>query len=1008
MAEILKLTVNATAEAGGRVPSTGGVSVPDSTVRSSLTTELSKRMFNQISDRSTTATTNDANRVSVIDTPTVRNVLKNTGGSIENILKNQTTFAPIMPNVPTAKQRMHRPRLSVSAVNTKYITELPIPINDNGSILDGQNRIRGDHLDTPPTTDYNTFDGSRYAKMGAVPSDEYLSTSTGRARVMDDMLPKVEAIRAEQNLAANKFSATNTNDIEVGGGKEAGLFKSAAISILTSKPMSYTIELLGGVGDAMDVLGIMMLFTDAAFQNDAFTNYGQKAYPGYQPKLLTASEVSNVRQVMITSQFKEIIKYNKAARVLNATSDYNGTPLTYVTYPQISGPLDYLDRQYARTTVYDTKNRLTNELNKVEEFILRDKSKGYGAIMYDRMGSETYDAIVNSNGEYYLHWYVTGIYGNFVATEADGLFREAFTHICKYHEGLVYEDTHAGKDENDTNDPNMYGRVRLQCGWPDQAKCTEYSNKWVDNNGQKGGNYAEWFTWDDLIRKKDDGTLETMVPAAHPLRNTPGVNGACIVTNSGIRQVCKRARGNYDPVTHTCVFTPDFCQAIGTCYDTTTQMCFLPTKDIMGLSIFFGDGLPREFIRQNGCRFTSTPGAPADILSSQRGIYTRNDRNWQKDLSYNVNLPEKMRQLLASPTYAAGFATSVTGAAQGIGSATGLLSSAAARIGMTTLRLNVYLIVIQLAVMGATMLAEYMTGNQQKNQAPYLDERQFTVGGLNADGEPITLPFVNGWVTKPKALSSALTNVPGSYTCKFFQNTNDIVSAAGCATWDSCLTLTTTPGGLERTIDLYTTAASSLVPKRTCYSCENTPSGTHGILGGTKAKADKIWCIPQFPPDSYADNTFGPLATAEAGISTNKSWTNAKTPTWPQFPFGDPGTQKGAIFKPGDESSGYSQWYYQFVYDKASFGNANTATDGLPTFLWDTARLRAQFTDKTIGEMRKYYCDMSFVKYIKYTTKQQGPVISLASKCIGYLSVDFNNYKFIPMTILPRMTRRTA
>lgn len=104
-----------------------------------------------------------------------------------------------------------------------------------------------------------------------------------------------------------------------------------------------------------------------------------------------------------------------------------------------------------------------------------------------------------------------------------------------------------------------------------------------------------------------------------------------------------------------------------------------------------------------------------------------------------------------------------------------------------------------------------------------------------------------------------------------------------------------------------------------------------------------------------------------------------------------------------------AKWYYQLVYDKDSMYGAGMTTVNdpscsiasgdvcpnqkytLPTKLWDTAYLQKYFLDKTISQMRVYYCKKQLD--IDLTGK------TLDIKCWGYLNVLYKKWKFIPMSL---------
>jgi hypothetical protein len=281
---------------------------------------------------------------------------------------------------------------------------------------------------------------------------------------------------------------------------------------------------------------------------------------------------------------------------------------------------------------------------------------------------------------------------------------------------------------------------------------------------------------------------------------------------------------------------------------------------------------------------------------------------------------------------------------------------------------------------------------------PAFDPPEWTIGGVDSDGNPQSLSYAYGWVTKPRALTQNISSTPGGYFCRFYGD-QDAIGAAVLVLPGNRETMSS--GQTKTAVDTYAAFNKDPVPKVKCADgCGQRYKGgspaTPGIIAGSKADGDLLWCLPRFPANGLFDATLGPLATTDA-TTTNKSWTNGKELTVPQLPGG--GAVDGPQYKPGDTAASYGQWFYQFVYDKAQFGNAHTNADGMPSHIWDTARLRVQFRDSQISEMRRYYCQTAFSKYIV-----PGSGITMNPKCFAYLTIDLSGYKFMPMTHFPRMT----
>jgi hypothetical protein len=918
--------------------------------------------------------------------------------------------------------------------------------------MDSNKRLIDSHLTAVDSPYGSSLRTSVIAAFSHAFGDDFMNMIQGKRMMVAYMTAKFNELRAPATANVPKLQAL---DDAAGNEPDKSKLASAVDAVVENKAFKVTTEILGAIGDVMDVLGVIMLFTDAFFMRQEFLTYGQDTSDGrYRPKLLTADAVQDAIAKSVDAQVRSIEEYNCMLKKLNGATPPPYQAYTYATYPQISGPLDYLDRELPKKTAYDTQARVLAEINAVREALLKDTNTVHGAMMRDRLGQSSYDSIQAGTNKLWM--YVGGLYGQFTPPEADALYRDAFTHVCKYNGGIVYEDTHLGQDITKTDDPNMKGRARFQCGWATKDRCIKQSNVWIENKGQTGGNYAEWFTWDELkgfkenkiTRSCDDpyGIIypneydytakESKIPAANLTKlQASNSAGACVVASSGIRQMCDQARGNYDPASHTCSFTSRFCQAIGTCYNRATKTCYMPTSELKILNIFFGDGLPREFIRQNGCNYENA-NDPANIMDSE--ISGANGQSWSNNASRDPNLNENFRKLLSSPAYAAGFATSVVGLSQFAANMStagrdvlnknvtkagrDLFDKTGKKKGITR---NHALAAIQIMAIAACILVDLMKGWQAINKSPSDEAGEYTVGGWETDGEtPKTLSFTPGWVTKPLPLHAptdrTLTplgnfdnntaSIPGSFACRFYKDQDALAAAGGVAGNRQLLV----EDSLTSAVNFYAANNSQKdkVPKVQChFACASGSTSLRykgapavkGILAASQPDADRIFCLPPFPGVSYFDPAIGPSATVlDANSYTNNTWTNGAQATWPQYPFGEAGKYtEGAWHTPPDQYDNIKQWNYQLVYDKQKFGNADSNVYGTPDHLWNTTLLRKYFRDSTISEMRRYYCQAAMATYIKDNTKK------INDKCFGYLSFELENFTFLPMTVLARVGRFT-
>jgi hypothetical protein len=282
--------------------------------------------------------------------------------------------------------------------------------------------------------------------------------------------------------------------------------------------------------------------------------------------------------------------------------------------PQYKGD-PYYAQQYLRTSI-----------DIIRESILRDNTTRdttgveFTQIIQNKIGAETYFAVVTT--EDLLVNYITELTGK----QQDDLYRIAYTEVCTHYGGIVYEDTFKYQ-------PQFSGRARFQCGWS-QSNCRIWSDTWSKQFDESStgvlGSYAEWYDLVDVQNKIISNYVLTDNPdvdATTLLDITGTVNAyqtknACLITNAGVRSLCTEFKGTYNYSQHACVFTPEYCQSIGTCYNQSSKTCTLePIQEVLdGLSMFFGSGGPRDWIRHNGCKFPSDP-LDAGAMLTTTGYY---------------------------------------------------------------------------------------------------------------------------------------------------------------------------------------------------------------------------------------------------------------------------------------------------------------------------------------------------------------------------------------------------
>jgi hypothetical protein len=288
---------------------------------------------------------------------------------------------------------------------------------------------------------------------------------------------------------------------------------------------------------------------------------------------------------------------------------------------------------------------------------------------------------------------------------------------------------------------------------------------------------------------------------------------------------------------------------------------------------------------------------------------------------------------------------------------------------------------------------------------------EYAITGLTADGtEAKACGLAEGWRTKP-ILAHTLQNwppaegaapasvtrtapgdiqgMPGYTRIDFFSRTT------GLQTWINFF-----PSSISQAIDAYTGQSTGLT--------KNYCSDVGKLRAGSNAANNDAFCIDYFPPTTYADEyNIGQLApvtvqtvdgqspVAESYV-VNRAWTDGTAMDLPQYP--SKSNRQGAEWGNRPEL-----WYYQLVYDRDNMV-MDTPT-GMPKRIWDLDYMSLHFTEKTIQDMRAYYCRKAIEKDandhkvdIDAGTYTLGT--SIDDRCWGYVKINIpNKYTYYRMTI---------
>jgi hypothetical protein len=717
-------------------------------------------------------------------------------------------------------------------------------------------------------------------------------------------------------------------------------------------------DVVNFAGDVADVLGVLSTFSDGVL-------YDPKTFVDVN-STLSASTINKTALNALSAQRTTLREHNT-----NIVDAWNRSPTNQATedwpmakqyFPMVSGPLDWLDTELAQGDAYITQLRVYVEHHTAMEYILRNDAYYRNNIIAGLGGQATYDRISATEP---LIYYLGGEQPAISRDDYVSLYEAAYERVCMHHGGIYYKT----KNPDDILDRTMFieGKHTYKCGW-NEPDCNRRATEWYGKYSADGlppGQYAEWYTWAAM---KADANQEELAKIQQMQAMHTGQSGACIATNVGLRATCSYFKGTYNSdnnESQKCTFSARFCKAQGMCYNTSDQTCYLPEGAIQGLSMFFGQNGPREWIRINGCSFNGNRGQTVrDAFLTATGVgffFTETGQSMIMDaLANQKNFNEGMRQALKSPTSALNFAASLVGVAAlvapnpvTIGVAVLLGIAAGLSSGIDAARLNI-----------------------KKSMLPISDPREYSICGLSKAKDGTTrikaCSFVEGWVTKPIRLHQITDTARTPILVEKLSETKRI-------------NFFPLKDGLT-TINGYL-AFDDDAPQGKCF--ELNPPMIRGaadpdVDGGSGFKA-YVWCVPSFPSDGYVNPEIGTLAPLNASepFLTNKTWTNGVDPDIPMYPY----SGRDEITQNHYGWNEKNHWYYQLVYEKDSIPSAA---------LWDTPKMLNHFSESTLADMRKYYCMNAYINYNANPATAPG----LDTRCLGYMNVQTPKYTIRPMTVL--------
>jgi hypothetical protein len=918
------------------------------------------------------------------------------------------------------KKTRSKPKINKSSRNSSLaLTEMLFGSRTRTN--DGSNKLKD--LDNDVQFKVRArYDSRAITGFGMVPYYKYMKSIIGR-KIMTSWL----------GARINQVERLN-NKVILGMTKIEDYLAGSKAGRITLKGL----QGLGAIGDILDVLQIVMTFTDAFYYCNP--NESTCLFPP-EENLLNSATLSNIKRKGIEAQILKLTQHNNEIDNINNEVYDDYWPRVHDKFPFISGPLDILDADAGKGDPYWIEVRVQTEVDAIREKYCKDDSRRYKALLRsdNYLGAELYDSIIQDGTDSILY-YLEGDEGVFSNTELDDLYREAYTTVCTYNGGIVYEDVHPTQTAGSST--VMTGRPRFQCGWKNATDCHARASSWInstDTNEWTAGVYAEWFSFDDTDLVLSDGNK--IIPANDPIRTNGGAKtGACMATSSGVHSMCSIYNSQYNYVTHTCEYTPEYCRSIGTCYKNSDKTCYLPHDEMKAYSFFFGTGGPRAWIKAYGCE--DMAAGLVIGLSPVSGLVTSQGRSMLNDaISNQRNWGPGLKSSLSNPTNAIGFASSVIG----VGGAALLAAGAAS---------GPFFVAVALAVgiaAGISAGVEAANSALANSLASTGDAREYHIGGLKNENGEIGIYAVtlgDGWVTKPLQIfkdgtAMSASAIPGLVRKDFFP----------CLSESPKHDRTSVEAALR--FDVNSCGVNQAKRQQLCWEDSSM------IRVASDSGANYVWCMPRKPNDTVFVNTdIGELIT-ETTYLWNRIWTNGSDPYYPETPEGNMpfGIDRG------------NAWYYQLAYDRTkmkfpttttvagtipgdstttsntkiisvtsttefmvghvldqnsstaigitgtatiialtpstmtlSYTNQKTTTvstvktikSTTPSALWNTSLLERYFTRSTITTMRQYYCNQMFAS--------DATGVNLDRRCFAFINIVTNygtkKFMMLPMTSL--------
>ena len=768
------------------------------------------------------------------------------------------------------------------------------------------------NADNPGRKRFNFLTSSVYGQRK--PSKNFATSPTGReslSRVINSLIRKS---RTRQGLPNEGVVKVLINRSLLRAGKAAVKFGKIGLAALDF---------------ADDLLDIAQLAGDSLF-------YGK--FP-QSSNLITASDLRNVVSFSVDRQIQAVIDFNTEADTLNllhstmSTSqkekDY-GYPYRYSKYPMIMGPLDVYDSANAKGDSYWVETRVNTEIDAIREIELRTPTSIFAINLRKLIEDDVYTAAI-ADTNIPLTYFADEVFGQ---TLSDDLYRYAFTYICNQNNGTVYEDVYT--EQRDSNGELVLPTyARFQCGYRDSIICKAAGNKWFsDPVTDILGHYAEWYAISDLntiinalvpTRPDIDGikSYTSTTSNGKPV-NAQSASAACIVTNSGVRKMCNSqsayiqdktgmTEGKYDPDIHTCEFSAQYCRRLGTCFDSSTKSCYMPTSiGMQAAESMYGQGGVQEWISINGCEFVSGKNTLQDAKNVIDVIplgmlFTGTGGKMLDDMCKNhKNWNEGTKELLKQPTNAVVFTAIITTAATG---ATYVAASAlgAAAVASAATGVGVILAAALMIAMAGTMASDIINDKVESGlKSPYgtnTDKTaiaEYTCTGWQRDPAdpfrsrfligktghklPKNVTFVQGWVTKPilsktgsvfnDSSAQTISQIYGTVENTFFSDKDTRLIKLLQDQQSQ-----TDIGPLIRQYlgypGFYEGTNRDYVTKKFCSKDFSTVMWR----SGSRSSANQLWCLPEQPPASWADPDIGPLAKIVQPITLSSGIVRRKEPS---------------------------------------------------------------------------------------------------------------------------------